>query len=167
MKKLSFALLTIAALFFAAPVAKANSYDLAFVGTAPPSADALLVGNFAITTNAAGIATGGTITLGDSIGSFVAGTYNLTFGGFLSPTFGEFVFTGAGGTIDLFDVNGTWQIEYDGENTTNDALEITPEPSSLMLLGTGLLLLAGGLMWKSRTSKNDPVPNQANGIQVA
>jgi hypothetical protein len=129
--------------------AKADSYNYEFAGTAP---DNTLYLSFGIVTSG-NTATSGSIDIGDNVGPFTEGVYNLTFGGFLSPTYGEFVFTGAGGTIDLFDVNGTWQIEIDGENATNDALVITPEPSSLLLLGSGLLILAAGLYWTSRFSK--------------
>lgn len=153
MGKLSIVALAVIFVFGITPAAKADSFGTTFLGTAPPSINSSIAGDFYLTTSG-GTATAGSLTIDNTEGVFVAGTYTLSSGGFLNPTLGEFVFTGVGGTIDLFDVNGAWQIEFDGENVTNDALELTPEPSSLLLLGSGLLALAAIVFWKSRSSKS-------------
>lgn len=160
MKRIITAVFALAALVAVVQPAKADSYNYAFAATPP---DSTLYLTFSVVT-AGNTATSGSIDIGDTVGPYTEGVYNLTFGGFLSPDYGEFVFTGTGGTIDLFDVDGTWQVEYDGVNATNDALVITPEPSSLLLMGSGLLVLAGGMFWVSKFSNSSnrrPEPNLA------
>lgn len=50
-------------------------------------------------------------------------------------------------------VNDTWVITNSGSYLPLDLnITETPEPSSLMLLGTGLLCMAGFLFWKARLS---------------
>ena len=150
MKKYLVVALALAAVLAFTPAAKADSFSYAFTGTAP---DAALTGSFNLQFTG-NLGTGGSITFNDTVHDFVAGTYSFSSGAFSpDPGFATFVFTGTGGTIDLLEVEGTWQIEYDLLNSTNDALAAAPEPSSLLLLGSGLLILALGIFWKSKSAR--------------
>ena len=164
MKKLVLVALALAAVLAVAPAAKATpfSYSYGFIATGNPS----LTGNFSFSLSGTTV-TGASLDITGGIPGFPAGNaYTLAFGNLnLASGNGLLVFTGYSDTITLVDILGVWDIQTSGNYNNQGLTVFTPEPSSLLFLGTGLLLLAAGLFWKSRSKTQ--LAKQPNVIQAA
>ena len=71
------------------------------------------------------------------------------------PYYHEYIWTEFVGSNGLWEGDGGYYLPLntpDGGLPLDDFYLFTPEPSSLMLLGTGLLCMAGFLGWKARLS---------------
>jgi PEP-CTERM motif len=166
-KKFFLVAIALAAVLAIAPVAKASSFDYTFYAAGGETS------SLALTTVGTGTtATGsGSFTVGASgFDGIKAGTYNLV--DFTETALGNFsvFFTAAGGAkFELQDTAGVWTLEnIDIGSSSTVQLSTVPEPSSLSMLGSGLLLLAAGLFWKSRSSRSYLAKEpQANAIQAA
>ena len=153
MKKLIFAVFAMVAVLAFSPAAKASSFDYGFFGT---GLDSTLAGSYSYTIGSNGYGTAGTLDITTAGVNFPAGIYTLMDSqSFSAGPITELVFQNGGTIIDVFNLgNGSgWQIELNGNNQTDDFLTVYgPEPSSLVLLGSGLLVLAIAIFWKSRSS---------------
>jgi hypothetical protein len=149
MKKLLFVVLGIATVLALSPVAKADSFSYTFAGRGDPG----LTGSFSFTTVDSDFTSAAleiTTTTVDQpyfpvgTSTFVSGTYD---GGGL----GNMVFTLDGYTIDLFNIGTGWQLEESGADATDQFLTAeggsVPEPPSVLLLGSGLFLGVGLILW--------------------
>jgi hypothetical protein len=156
MKKFSVALLALATAIAISPAAKADTYDFTMV-----TVTGNVTADFSISADLSGgvyTASGGTV---DLTGAPASGVFNLTLGSggspsglfnydnWFDPTTTYFdttgpLFTDAAG--DEFNVwsngDGSWSLDEEvGNNYVMEDIA-TPEPSSLLFLGTGLLVLA-------------------------
>ncbi len=167
MKKFVLVLLALAAVLAVTPAAKADSFSvtwLQFVGTG----DAAVKGTFTFTVDTTtNHITAATLNItGTNVPYFPVGTATLVSSLYFGGGLGSMTFMSGGYTINLFNFGTGWQLEQQGINSTDLFLNTSvPEPSSLILLGTGLFLLAAGLFWKSRSKAH--LAKLPNVIQAA
>jgi hypothetical protein len=172
MKKLLLVVLALAAVLVIAPAAKADNFTFTFTGggSGTLTGTALPGGGFGIT--------GGSFTFNGQTFNLVQDTVpgfgeqtdqNIPGSGGLNLTYDDRanssglpadgdgllfvdsnglvinIWNNGNGTFQLFESNGdNWTIDMEGNEV------LTPEPSSLLLLGTGILLLAGLLYLKPK-----------------
>jgi hypothetical protein len=153
MKKFFFATIALAAAMAIMPSAKADAYN--FVGVIDPT----LSGSFNFNESGNSIASG-TLDIVTGGLNFSAGIYTYVVGSGTYNVGGPIVASYTNGTItdtlEYFDGPSGWEWNIENSSLTNQplAVQATPEPSSLILLGSGLFLLAGGLFAKSRSTSS-------------
>jgi hypothetical protein len=179
MNRIRFVSFAIAAALAVSPAAKAGSFDFSvsgvgFTGSGTLTGTAvgsdwtdITGGTFIINSQAASIITNSNES-GYSVYTAGAG-YNYNYDDRVSSTgapldtYGLLFQLAGGGVINLWEVNGTfywndwdngsWQSDPAvGEGGAPITAKVTPapEPSTLFLLGTGFLFLAGFVFYKSR-----------------
>jgi len=160
--KVLFASITAVMALAIAPAAKADTlYQYGFVGFDSST----FIGDFSFSLNGAGALTtpNPTLTIFENVGAYSAYyptgtyTYDSSIGSYAGDTL---VMTfNNGSTIVKLSWDGSyWQLEeYNNGRpvgaSDESLINYTPEPSSLLLLGTGLLFLSAGLVWRFKSRK--------------
>ena len=158
MKKLFLLLVTMAGALAIMPAAKADSFDytLALASGTPVTAHLDFTKGPANHSGNGSITSGTLVVYANSNSEFPAGTYTLQSGTY-SHT-GSLSLTFVDGNLDTIVITqtagGVWRIvDIDSDPAELINVAHAPEPSSLLLLGSGLLILAFGLYFKSSGAK--------------
>jgi len=163
MKKIFLVLFALALVLWVSPVAKASSFDYDYVAAGGGT------GKLLFTVNGSNLATGGSFEVQTPFAGLSANTSYAFDTGFQIGSSIFLTFGPVGNQIQLTYISGVWTL-YDATDPAGLTLNLTsaPEPSSLLLLGSGLFLLAAGLFWKSKTFRAHQDKNpHSTVVQVA
>jgi PEP-CTERM motif-containing protein len=164
MKKLILTFIALVTVLAVTPAAKADGFQF-WVPT-----DSFLTGAFTYSVTGNTINSASLSIFSSNLSFYPAGgTFVFQPGSsfFINSNLAELVFTDGSLTIDLFNIGTGWQLEEAGAPQTDEFLTPAPEPSSLLLLGSGLFLLAACLFWKSRSKAHLDKPERPDLILTA